>query len=438
MLHIYNNKNSMNIHCSLYLLLTFCLYSCADKRGNGIITYQLKKADYIEEISVPGTVQAVSSVPVNPPRTNYLQMRVDRLAEDGAFVKKGDTLCVLSQPELVTVHQEALTLIENLEAELKKGEADNKLNIAMLEAQLKTSVAQMKIASLDSLQLMYATETNRKLIDLEMRKAVIEKQKMERKLASAKMAGESDIMRRKARVMEAKMRDQTYVDQIRSMTLIAQRDGVVIRTSAPTVLVGTSGGGVGTYGGPVKEGSVIIGITTSVLQFPDLSRMQISTDVAEADFKRIEKGQMVNISVPAAQGLVTTGKINRKNFAPSLAMRSTNSKVKFFEVIIDVDSCHAKMRPGLSANCDIILKQEKDTVFVPSLAIFEKDSSRVVYVKEKEEFKPVKVKTGTAGSSYTIITGGLKGDEIIALSEPPNRLITNEYEKNDTISINKH
>jgi len=428
----------MNTHCSLYLVLTLCLFSCTGKRDNGIITYQLKKADFVEEISVPGTVQAVSSTPVNPPRTSSLFMTVVRLAEDGAFVKKGDTLCVLYQTELETAHQEALTSIENLEAELKKGEADNKLNIAMLEAQLQTSVAQMKIASLDSLQLMFATETNRKLIDLEMRKAVIENQKIERKLASAKMAGESDIMQRKARVMEAKMRDQTYVDQIKSMTLIAQRDGVVMRTSAPTVLVGSSSGGVGTYGGPVKEGSVIIGITTSVLQFPDLSRMQISTDVAEADFKRIEKGQIVNITVPAAQGLVTTGKVNRKNFAPSQAMRSTNSKVKFFEVIIDVDSCHAKMKPGLSADCNIILKQEKDTVFVPSLAIFEKDSSRVVYVMEKKEFKPVHVKTGTTGSSYTIITGGLKGDEIIALSEPPNSLITKDYEKKDTVRINEH
>ena len=416
-----------------FLLLIFSFYSCTDRGIDGIITYQLKKSDYIEKLTVPGTVQAVRSTPVNPPRTNYLQMRVDRLAEDGTFVKKGDTLCVLSQPELETAHQEALTLIENLEAELKKGEADNKLNIALLEAQLKTSQAQMKIASLDSLKLMYATEANRKLIDLEMRKAVIENQKMVRKLASVKMSGESDIMQKKARVMEAKMRDQTYLDQIRSMTLIAQRDGVVIRTSAPTVLVGTSGGGVGTYGGPVREGSVIIGITTSVLQFPDLSRMQISTDVAEADYKRIEKGQIVNITVPAAQGLLTTGKVNRKNFAPSQAMRNTNSKVKFFEVIIDVDSCHDRMKPGLSANCEIILKQEKDTVFIPSLAIFGKDSTKIVYVMEKKEFRPVPVQTGTTGSSYTIITGGLKGDEIIALSEPPNRLISNESEKKDSV-----
>ena len=419
-------------------LLALSLLSCKGGKENSVITYQVKKSDFVEKILVQGTVQAVSSTPVNPPRTNYLQMTVLRLAKDGALVKTGDTLCVLSVPELVSVDNEELTSIENLEAGLKKGEADNQLNIAMVNAQLETSESQLKMAYLDTLQMKYATGPRRELIELEIRKAVIEKQKVERKLVSTKMSGETDIMQKKATIMQEKMREQTYADQIKSLTLIAQRDGIVIRTEAPTVIVSMSSGGIGTYGGPVREGSVIIGITTSVLQFPDLSRMQISTDVAEADYKRIEKGQRVNITVPSEKMLVTTGRINRKNFAPSKAMRNTSSKVKFFEIIIDVDSCHEKMKPGLSANCEIILKQEKDTVFVPTLAIFERDSSKVLYISKKKKFRPVRIKTGTAGSSYTIITEGLKGDEIIALSEPPNSIIDHEFENSDTVKINRH
>ena len=83
-------------------------------------------------------------------------------------------------------YREMLTSIETLEAELKKAEADNKLNIAILEAQLATSEAQLKIFSLDSLQMKFATELNQKLIELEMKKAVIEKQKTEKKAGSYK------------------------------------------------------------------------------------------------------------------------------------------------------------------------------------------------------------------------------------------------------------
>jgi len=425
----------MKVRCLICLLLAFCFFSCKDNRFAGLITYQIKKSDYVEKIAVAGTIQAVTNTPVIPPRTSYSQMTVIRLAKDGSFVKKGDTLCVLSVPELVTMDNEVLTSIENLEAEQKKAEADNKLNIALLEAQVATSEAQLKISSLDSLQMKFATEVNRKLIDLEMKKAIIEKQKIVRKLASAKLVGATDIMQKKARVMQEKMREQTYADQLRSLTLIAQRDGLVMRTEAPRITVISSAGGSGSYGGPIREGSVIFILNTAVLQFPDLSRMQISTDVSEADFKRIEKGQKVNITVSSSKRILTTGSINKKNLVPSQVMRNINSKVKFFEVIIAVDSCHSDMKPGLSANCEIILKQEKDNVFVPTLAIFERDSSRVVYVREKMKFRPVKVNTGTTGSSYTIITNGLRGDEIIALSEPPNSLIIQESSGKGSVKI---
>ena len=127
--------------------------------------------------------------------------------------------------------------------------------------------------------------------------------------------------------------------------------------------------------------------------------------------------------VDAAEKLLTTGSINRKSLIGRTAQRYSDVKVKFYEVIIDIDSCHSEMKPGLSADCQITIKEAIDTVFVPTLAIFEKDSSKVVYVKEKENFIPVKVDVGLSGSSHTIISSGLKGDEIIALSEPSSNLI---------------
>jgi HlyD family secretion protein len=412
-------------------LFIICLLSCTGKKDNSIITFQLSKSDYVEKINVAGTVQAVINTPVMPPRNQIGQMTIVRLVQDGAFVKKGDTLCVLSSPEVESRYREILTSIETLEAGLKKAEADTRLNTALLEAQLATNEAQLKISSLDSLQMKYVTELNQKLLELEMKKSVIEKQKTERKLAATKTIGETDIRQKRTSIMQEKMRAQTFADQISAMTIIAQRDGIVMRTESPRIMVSGSTG-TGSFGGPVREGSVIL-LITPVLQFPDLSRMQISADVAEADFRKIEKGQKAFITVDAAEKLVTTGKINRKSLSSSVAQRYSGSKVKSYEVIIDVDSCHSRMKPGLSANCEIIIKEEKDTLFVPTIAIYERDSSKIVYVKDKKEFVPVKVETGTSGSSFTIITGGLKGDETIALTEPPNSLIVYETTGKDAI-----
>jgi len=362
-------------------------------------------------------------------------MTVARLAQDGEYVTKGDTICVLSAPELVSNYESMLTSIETLEAGLKRSEADNQLNIALLEAQVLTSEARLKMSYLDSLQMKYATEVRQKLLALEMERSTIENQKIKKKLVASRKIGEADLKQERLRIMQQKVKAQTYADQIRSLTIIAQRDGIVQRGEAPTIRLMSSRGS-GTFGGPIKEGSVLM-FPSPVLQFPDLSRMQISADVTESAFKKIEKGQRVVITVDAAQKLEITGRVNRKSLATSNAQRYSDSKVKSYEVIVDVDSCHTKMKPGLSASCDIFLREVKDTLFVPSLSIFERDSTKVVYVKDRKEFIPLEIRTGISGSSYTVISAGLKGGEFIALSEPPFSLIADEIVRIDTTTNHK-
>jgi HlyD family secretion protein len=407
----------------LFVLLPFMLLllSCTSNKDNGIITFRVAKSDYIEKININGTVQAVVNFPVVPPRGIMGQLTVARLAEDGGYVKKGDTICVLSAGEIKSNLSQLKDGIETLEAELKKTIADNKLKIALLEAQLATSEAQLEISSLDSLRMQFTTDVTQKLLKLEMRKSLIEKQKIEKKLNAQKVIGETEIRQMNSRIMVEKAKAQSMDDQVSSLTIIAQRDGIVMRVESPTIYVMSTHGSA-KIGGIIKEGSVLF-MNTTLLQFPDLSKMQISAEVPEAEFKKIEKGQKVFIVIDAANKLATTGIVNRKSLMGRTAQRYSDSKVKFYEVIIDIDSCHTKMKPGLSAECEITLKEAMDTLFVPTLAIFERDSTRVVYVKGKNNFSPVKVETGLSGSSHTIITSGLKGDEIIALSEPPNSLI---------------
>jgi multidrug efflux pump subunit AcrA (membrane-fusion protein) len=75
--------------------------------------------------------------------------------------------------------------------------------------------------------------------------------------------------------------------------------------------------------------------------------------------------------------------------------------------------------PGFTANCRIFLKQIKDTLLVPQIAIFEEDSLKVVYVKQGKQFDMYQVTTGISSPKEAIITAGLQGDEVISLVRPP-------------------
>jgi hypothetical protein len=79
----------------------------------------------------------------------------------------------------------------------------------------------------------------------------------------------------------------------------------------------------------------------------------------------------------------------------------------------------------------------KDTLVVPSAAIFTKDSIKIVYVAKDNKFTPVQIESGLSNSSESIISKGLKGDETIALVEPPYFLISREAKKENNKVIKK-
>ena len=78
----------------------------------------------------------------------------------------------------------------------------------------------------------------------------------------------------------------------------------------------------------------------------------------------------------------------------------------------------------------------KDTIVVPTAAIFGRDSSKIVYVADGEKFIPVTVETGLSNSSNSIISKGLAGNETIALMEPPHNLIRKEVKSKADTTIN--
>ena len=410
---------------ALYILLFLFIFPSCGKKNQGVVTYNLKHSDYLETIDVEGTVQAVNSNVLVTPRV-YSGLKVAYLAKEGAFVKKGDTICVLAAPDLMITFEQFNTDLEKMEGSKDSLEANQAMQLSLLEAQVETNNAQLEITMLDSIQLKFAPAVKQKLITLEMEKVKIEKMKLEKKLAAQKKIASSDLSQIGSRIMMQKNRIQMFQSQINSLYMVSPSDGFVIHAETPTFY--TSGGS--TIGGKIEEGSKVF-YSMPLLQIPDISKMQVSVEVPEADYKRINNDQKVDIKIESVTNLETTGKIIRKSLATK--NRDEKSSIKSYEVIISVDSCDSKMKPGLSAFCRIIVDEIKDTIVVPSAAIFTKDSTKIVYIAKDDKFLPVPIETGISNSSESIISKGLKGNETIALMEPPYLLISHELKSGNSI-----
>ena len=80
-----------------------------------------------------------------------------------------------------------------------------------------------------------------------------------------------------------------------------------------------------------------------------------------------------------------------------------------------------QLRAGLSAAVSIITDKRSDVLLVPNGAIQETDSGPQVELKNGTETKPVQIKIGLVGDSFTEVTSGLKEGDVVMLAPPRAR-----------------
>ncbi len=95
----------------------------------------------------------------------------------------------------------------------------------------------------------------------------------------------------------------------------------------------------------------------------DLRRMQVLTNVDEADVGRVRDGQKAEFTVPAFPDKVFTASVSQIRNEPVV-----EQNVVTYIVVLDVNNDELKLRPGMTANVQILLSEVKDALMVPDQA----------------------------------------------------------------------
>jgi HlyD family secretion protein len=395
-----------------FLIFIFALtswFSCNMGSTSGTMTFQVVPTRYLDELVLDGTVEAVNSISLSCPE--IYDVSVYSIVDEGVMVKKGDTVCVLESKMMVDQYENALKNLERIQAEFKKSQADLDLSFALMEAQVKNNEAQTAISDLDSLQLRYSSEAQRKITELQLKIARIEKNKLQKKLNSLKIINASELRKLNLRIKQSENQVEMMSQRMKLLIIIAPQDGLALRGYSP---MGT---------GKLKEGDVVYE-GMPLVEIPDLTRMRVKIVADESSYKRIQVGQKVHYTFDAMPGNIASGTISMKTPVGNPINR--NSKVKFFDIIASIDSSQTLPGPGLSANCRVVVQEFNDTLVVPNVTVFEEDTIKVVYVKLKTGFERREIALGPASSSNSIITAGLDSGEFLAMVKPSNNLIKKE------------
>ena len=164
-------------HVALYpLFFLFFLCSCNKNNKEEISTYPIIKSNFENSLVIDGVAEPVSYTTIACP--NNVDAIITYLIDDGTYVNEGDVVCILEDNDHKTIHDNLAIELETAEAELSKVKADLLMQYALLEAQVKNNKADTEIAQLDSLQLQFATPTQKRIKELELERALIEKNKL--------------------------------------------------------------------------------------------------------------------------------------------------------------------------------------------------------------------------------------------------------------------
>jgi len=175
----------------------------------------------------------------------------------------------------------------------------------------------------------------------------------------------------------------------------------------------------------------------------DLTKMQIDSNVAEADVGSVAVGQDVDFTVDAFSYRTFRGKVVQVRNAPI-----TVQNVVTYDTVIAVDNPDLKLKPGMTANVSIIIARQKEALSLPNAALrfrpvepqtntvpltastgagkrdkAERRFARTVYILRAGKPVPVPIKIGISDGIYTEVTEGLSES---------NQVITSAIYKQNT------
>lgn len=124
--------------------------------------------------------------------------------------------------------------------------------------------------------------------------------------------------------------------------------------------------------GTVVSRSVDVGQTVAAsFQTPtlfqiaqDLSRMQIDSNVAEADIGKVRIGQTVRFNVDAFPGRRFEGRVKQIRLSPII-----QQNVVTYDVVVEVDNHDLALMPGMTAYISVQVDHRDDVLLVPSAAL---------------------------------------------------------------------
>jgi len=378
------------------MVLLLIVIVSAMSSSNTALLFKVEKKLFIIDLPVDGELKALESFIVKAPSNIWRNVRIVKLAPEGSIVKKDDFLVQFDTAEFQQKLLEAKNNLEKAEANLASTTANNKSIMSDLESNIKLESYSLEQSRLRAKNAIYESENKRKEIEFSLKKAEISYNQLVEKKESTIKIQVATLRQAQLEVEQSKIKVKRAQDDMSKMTVVSPADGLIV------------------YKELWEGGSMVklkVGMSPwrgqALMEIPGANKMKVSVKINEVDISKLAVDQKVNITLDAVPDTTFTGLV--KEIA-ALANRDRKTKKNVFDVEIYLDVGDDRMKPGMSANSQIIIEEIPDVLSVPIDAISIENETTWVNDSDGD---PVEIVTGKSSSDFIVVEEGLDdGDEI--------------------------
>jgi multidrug efflux pump subunit AcrA (membrane-fusion protein) len=392
----------------VFILIAWFVLSGEAAGEKQSIFAEVQSGEFEITVTTTGEIRAKTQTDIDAPGPEMREAglwngtKIEDLVAEGKVVKAGDFVASLDKSALMTKLQEVSLEFDKKNSELKQARLDTSITLRDARDELLNLKSAKEEARLELEQSAYEAPAIQRQKQLALEKA---DRNYTQKVDNYKTKVEQSAT--KVAIIHADMmKAQNSLERVNSllqkMVITAPKDGMVIY--------------VKDWNGKKKGvGSTVSPWESAVATLPDLREMQVLTYVNEVDIRKIKVGQAVSIKLDAEPEKRLRGVVVQ---VANIGEQRPNQDSKVFEVVIDVLTKEASLRPSMTTSNIIHIDAYKGVVSVPLEAITTEKKHSYVWVKEGGSYRKQEVRVGAVNDMAAMVYSGLKADETVYLTVP--------------------
>ena len=202
---------------------------------------------------------------------------------------------------------------------------------------------------------------------------------------------------------------QKIQDQLAKCTITAPQPGMVVYD--------TSGGRMDRV--IVIEPGASIRHQQNLIKLPDMSEMIVRVKLHESVIKQAAGDAPAYMTIDAFPKERLTGKVTKIAVMPDRSQWWLNPGLKTYVTEITLDRTPEGLKPGMSAQVEILVDTRQAVLQVPVSAVFVDQGFQVAYVKTPAGTETRRVDVGLSNDRMVEIVKGLSEGEEVYLFKPP-------------------